>query len=96
MTWKIIVFLAVLVVALLFIGFNLGNRTDISIGVYVWRDVPVFLSMFFSFAFGALSIVPFLLKIRFSRKGRKKAEPEHGTREPPRDGAPAGTQPPQT
>jgi uncharacterized integral membrane protein len=71
MLWKVIVFLVILVIALLFIGFNLGNRTSVSVGFHVWPDVPVFLSMFFSFAFGILCMVPFLLRARFGRRGKK-------------------------
>ncbi len=76
MPWKVILFLIVLVVALLFIGFNLGNRTNISIGFHVWQDVPVFLSMFFSFAFGILAMIPFLVRMRFSKKTRARAQKE--------------------
>jgi uncharacterized integral membrane protein len=87
MPWKVILFLVVLVVALLFIGFNLGNRSNISVGFHEWKDVPVFLSMFFSFAFGILAMIPFLLRLRFSRK-RKKPKEAKGEEHPP------GEQPP--
>ncbi len=74
MLWKVILFLIILVVGLLFIAFNLGNRSDVSVGFFVWRSVPVFLSMLFSFALGVLCMVPFLLKLQFSRR-KPKASP---------------------
>jgi uncharacterized integral membrane protein len=71
--------LIVLVLALLFIGANLDNRCNVSIGVYVWHDVPVFLSMLFSFVVGMLCMVPIMLRIRYSgRASAKTAEGENG------------------
>jgi uncharacterized integral membrane protein len=78
MLWKVIVSLVILVVALVFVGFNVNNQTKISVGFHEWTDVPVFLAMFFSFAFGALFMVPFLIRARFhgkrARKQRKEKE----------------------
>ncbi len=86
MLWKVIVFLVFLVAALLFIMANLGNVTDISFWwFYTPQKVPVFLAMFFSFAFGILAMVPFLLRLRFTQKRKekvpKKETPQKDTQE---------------
>jgi uncharacterized integral membrane protein len=75
MEWKIIFFVIILGLALAFVGLNLNNKSDISIGFYVWREVPVFFTAFFSFALGVLSMIPFLFKRRFqSKKKRERVE----------------------
>jgi hypothetical protein len=76
MTWKLIVFLVLFVLALLFTVSNLGNHSDVSIvWIYTLKDVPVFISMFFSLAFGIICMVPFLIRARSKGKksGLKKA-----------------------
>lgn len=74
MEWKIIFFVVVLGLALAFVGMNLNNRSDVSIGFYVWKDVPVFFTVFFSFALGMLSMLPFLFKRRIQWRAGKRRE----------------------
>ncbi len=74
MEWKIIFFVIVLGLALAFVGMNLNNRSDVSIGFYVWKDVPVFFTVFFSFALGVLSMLPFLFKRRIQWRAGKRRE----------------------
>ncbi len=61
MPWKLLFFILVLVLATLFIGFNLDNSCNVSFGVYTFENVPVFMSILLSFAAGILVMIPFLL-----------------------------------
>jgi hypothetical protein len=73
MEWKIIFFVVILGLVLAFVGLNLNNRSDVSLGFYVLKEVPVFFTVFFSFALGMLSMLPFLFKRRIQwRAGRKR------------------------
>lgn len=68
MPWKLIAFLAILLVITLFIGFNLDNRCDVSFIFYKYSDVPIFVSLLFAYAAGAITAVPFIIG-----HGRKRA-----------------------
>ncbi|HOT62102.1 MAG TPA: hypothetical protein PLU93_04505 [Treponemataceae bacterium] len=92
MPWKLILFLAALVVATVFIGVNLDNRCDVNLLVRTFKDVPVFVSLLFAYLAGALSVVPFFLKRdrrapprqlgegvdRSAKKARGKGASRHG------------------
>jgi len=54
---------------LAFITFNLENKCDVSFGIKVFHDIPVFLTIFASFVFGLLCALPFKL-----RAGKKRNE----------------------
>ncbi|NMA56488.1 MAG: hypothetical protein GX955_03380, partial [Treponema sp.] len=54
MPWKLMGFVALLVFATIFIGFNLEHRCDVSIGFTTFKDVPIFLSLLIAFALGVL------------------------------------------
>ena len=45
MPWKLILFILSVILVTIFIGFNLGNACDVSLGVYVFKDVPIFMSL---------------------------------------------------
>lgn len=65
--WKLIIFLIIFTIVVLFAGFNIGpeNRTrTISFIFTEVHDVPVFLSIFISFIAGAIIIIPFTLRKR--------------------------------
>lgn len=54
----------------LFIGFivlNLDNKSDISFGIKTFTDIPVFLTVFTSFALGMLFAAPIILLRRRKR-----------------------------
>jgi|WetSurMetagenome_2_1015567.scaffolds.fasta_scaffold1533451_1 uncharacterized integral membrane protein len=73
MKGKMIFFLVILVIALLFMWFNRDNHMSVNLGVYSWNDVSVSIGMLFSFALGILLMVPFLVRLGFSsRKSRKE------------------------
>lgn len=66
------------ILLLVFIGFNLENKSDISFGFTVIHDIPVFLTILASFSLGLLASVPFLLarvnKKRTLKKNQNKIE----------------------
>ena len=61
MPWKLIVFLLIMTVFVVFAGFNLENKADISFGFGSIKEVPVFISIFFSFILGILVSSPFFI-----------------------------------
>ena len=70
MPWRLIVFIVVFAVLLVFISFNLGNKCDISFGPepLTLKDVPVFLTIFTSFILGFLSTLPLVITAGRKRK----------------------------
>ena len=72
MPWRLIQFIVVFAVFLLFIMFNLGedNKCDINFGFTVIRDAPVFLTAFFSFIVGMLCAFPFILAFKPKKKDK--------------------------
>ncbi|GAB6090931.1 hypothetical protein [Spirochaeta dissipatitropha] len=61
MPWRLISFILVLVLIMFFIGFNLENRSDISVVFHTFEDIPIFFSMFASFLIGVVLMLPFAL-----------------------------------
>ncbi len=83
MPWKLILFILVLVLATLFIGFNLDNACNVSFGVYTFEQVPVFMSILLSFAAGILVMVPFLLFRSGGSSSKGKAHKTSSDRKEP-------------
>jgi uncharacterized integral membrane protein len=77
MPWRLIAFIIIFGIFLVFIACNLGNKCDISFGFRTFKDVPVFLTAFSSFIFGMFCSVPFAISFRTKRKKDKP-----GTEEP--------------
>ena len=74
MPWRLIVFIVIFAVFLVFITFNLENKCDISFGFKVIPDVPVFVTVFSSFVLGIFCALPLILHIK---KGfREKHSPD--------------------
>jgi uncharacterized integral membrane protein len=75
MPWKLIAFVIMLVLATIFVGFNLDNQCDINFGFYKFSQVPVFMTILFSFVAGVVIMIPFT----FGRKKQKnvKTPPEN-------------------
>ena len=73
MPWKLVSFLFLLILATLFIGFNLDNRCDVSFIFYTFKDVPIFVSLLFSYAVGALTVIPFFWAHRIEKNRRAAA-----------------------
>jgi uncharacterized integral membrane protein len=71
MPWRLIGFIIIFGIFLVFIAFNLGNRCDINFGFQVFNDVPVFLTAFASFVLGLLCAIPFAISFRLKKKARE-------------------------
>ena len=86
MPGRLIQFIIVFAVFLLFAIFNLGDeyRCDINFGFVKFSDVPVFITVFLSLMVGMLCALPFIL----SGKLRKPPKAGGGTeKKPPQQGA---------
>ena len=69
MPWRLIIFVAIFTVFMVFVMFNLENRCDISFGFAKISDVPVFITIFTSFILGLSCAIPLVLHF----KKRKEA-----------------------
>jgi uncharacterized membrane protein YciS (DUF1049 family) len=72
MLWRLIAFILVFAVFLTFITLNLGNeyQCDINFGFTKIQNVPVFLTIFVSFALGLICALPLFMHLRKSRKDK--------------------------
>lgn len=73
MPWKLLFYLILLGIVLAFVGLNLTNTTDISVGFVTFEDVPVFLSLFVAFFLGVAVAIPAVMQSS-SRKTRARSE----------------------
>lgn len=71
MPWRVFGLVGLLIVVTAFTALNLDYRADVSIGVYTFRNVPIFLTSLISLTLGALLAVPFTLPRR-----RTRSDPE--------------------
>jgi len=69
MPWRLIVFIVIFAIFLVFITFNLDNRCDLNLVFKTFHAVPVFITIFTSFFLGLVCSLPFILF-----KKRKKVE----------------------
>jgi uncharacterized integral membrane protein len=74
MPWRLLIFITIGVIFLGFIGFNLENRCDVSLGFYVFSQVPVFLSTLSAFILGMVLALPLAFSFRSTGRRKKKAE----------------------
>ena len=68
MPWRLIQFIVLFAILLLFVVFNLENKCNISFGLTKATDVPVFLTAFVAFFAGMLCTLPFVLGSRARKK----------------------------
>ena len=62
MPWRLIVLIVILALLLGFIGVNLDNTCDISLGFNIKiPNVPVFITVFASFLMGMIASLPFII-----------------------------------
>jgi hypothetical protein len=78
MPWRLIGFVVFGAVFLCFIGFNLDNRCDVSVGFYTFSQVPVFLTAFCSFVLGLFLALPLVIPVFFRNRRRGRAETPRG------------------
>jgi uncharacterized integral membrane protein len=69
MPWKLLAFILAMTIVLVFIGFNLENRCDVSFVFHTFADVPVVITILASFLLGLLMAFP----LSFVRKSGKQA-----------------------
>jgi uncharacterized integral membrane protein len=74
MPWRLIGFILLFGIFVIFIASNLDNRCNIGFGPWERENVPVFLTAFVSFALGLFCAIPFI--ISFGRKKKEKGKPE--------------------
>ena len=80
MPWRLILFIFIFAMVLLFVAFNLTNRCDISFGFIVIKDAPVFFTVFASFFLGMLCALPLAFgaisrKNKEGKKDKKQGKP---------------------
>ena len=68
--WRLIVFIAIFAVFLVFISFNLENKCDIGFGFAKLKEVPVFITIFSSFVLGLFCAIPLVIHIKKRRDER--------------------------
>ena len=81
MPWRMIIVLLVLLIVVIFSGFNL-NLVDISIVFYEFKNVPLFLPLISAFIVGALVMIPFTAT-GLLKAGKKKRDLAAGEDEAP-------------
>jgi len=69
--WKLLAFIAVMALVLVFVGFNLDNRCDISLVFVTFRSVPVVITILATYVLGLLSA--FILSLGRLGSSRKRA-----------------------
>ena len=80
--WRLLAFILLCVFFLVFIVFNLENKTDVSFGFWTFSGIPIFLTAFSSFVLGMLFAVPFVLSF-----GKKRKKPSQGKQDPAGSGS---------
>jgi len=63
MPWRLIIFLVIFAIFLVFITFNLENNCDIGFGFAKLKEVPVFITIFVSFVLGFFCAMPLIIHI---------------------------------
>ena len=85
MPWRLVKFIVIFAVFLLFIGLNIRNKCDISFGFITITDVPVFLTAFSSFFFGMVCAFPFIFGFRARKKAKTMRKEGKRDQKPGRD-----------
>lgn len=80
---RLILFLIIAGILIVFAGFNAGNTSDISFGFTTIHDVPIFVSLFAAFALGIIFTLPLITVARFKRRKSRK-ESSKDKQDPPR------------
>jgi uncharacterized integral membrane protein len=66
----------ILAVLLAFIGFNLDNKCDLSLGITSFRGVPIYLTVFASFMLGMLCSLPFIIFRSLKKRVKSGKKPK--------------------
>ena len=76
MPWRLIGIIVILAILLGFIGLNVGNTCDLSLGFKVFTGIPVYITVFASFMLGLLFSLPFFIFGTLKRKPKKEKIPK--------------------
>lgn len=68
MSRRFIAFLVIVGLVVIFAGMNIRNSSGISFGFWKAEEVPIFVSLFFAYVVGIITMVPFVVGKRSSRK----------------------------
>jgi uncharacterized integral membrane protein len=71
MPWRLIVFLIFVTILVFFIGFNISNTSELSLGFVQFDSVPIFLSNLVAFLLGSLATLPFVVGSSFKRRRKQ-------------------------
>lgn len=91
MPWRMIKFLSIMVVVILFIGLNAGYSSNIRFWFgekASFQDVPIYISLFGAYLLGALSVIPFAVNRTISRLKKKKKKKKEKVEKEPVDNSP--------
>ena len=75
MPWRLIQFIIIFTVFLLFITFNLDHKSDIHFGFTKIVDVPVYLTVFISFICGIFFSLFFVYVLKPRKRADKSKKP---------------------
>ena len=80
MPWRLIGWILIFGIFLVFIALNVGNSCDISFGFHTFSNVPVYLTALSSFVFGLLCAIPVMISLQLGRRkgGPAKEKKEKG------------------
>ena len=73
---RLIIFIIIIVLLLAFIILNIDNKCDISLGFRAFKEIPIFITAFFSFLLGLLFSIPLAFSL-----GRNRKNASHNTKE---------------
>lgn len=77
MPFKLFLLVVFIILITLFAGFNIDNKCDISFVFYQFHQVPVFITVLFSFAAGCIAVLPFTFHRR--KQNKKPIKPSNDT-----------------
>lgn len=83
MPWKVLFYILFGLLVLALVGFNYEFKSSFSIGLYVFEQVPVLLTVGFSFLAGAVFT---LISVVRTRKKTPRTAPSQGTDKAPAPG----------
>jgi uncharacterized integral membrane protein len=75
MPWRLISFIVLFGIFVVFIAFNLGNTCNINLLFHTFSDVPVFLTVLVSYALGMFCSLPFVISLALKKKNKAPKEP---------------------
>ena len=75
MPWRLIGIIVIFAFLLGFIGLNLDNTCDLSLGFKVFTGIPVYITVFVSFMLGLLFSLPFFVFRSIKKRPKREKFP---------------------